>query len=536
MNKNSCRVGIYMRLSREDDGISESSSISTQRKLLLDYALQNNYNIVDEYVDDGYSGTNFNRPSFQRMINDIENKKINYVIVKDLSRLGRDYILTGQYTEIYFPSKNVRFIAINDGYDSINQYSDIAPFKNVINEMYARDISKKIRSALATKMKEGSFIGAFAPYGYKRSDENKNKLVIDKDVEYVIKKIFANAKNGMAPTEIAKDLNESKIMSPAVYRCYKMPHLNIYDYSKNMVWTSSTILKIIHNEVYIGNLVQGKTTTISFKNKKTINNKDNLYVAENTHKPIINKNTFEIANRMSKLRLCKKKNEFYNIFSGIAVCMDCGKNMSTTKTSKNSGYNLTCGKYKLYGKNKCTNHFILYNHLCEIVENILQDDFIKIKDEKNKIINIIEKSNNFCNNISVSKNKLEKKLEQLDCIIKRIYEDRNLGIISEDRFLKLLDQYEKEILNIKTQLLDKNNNSNYNKKMYEDKFDKFIENCKLTPKLLFNFIDHIKISQGEYVVVNEKKVKKQKIEIYLRFKGQNIKKQYVYKNTEKYQA
>ena len=193
-NQSTYIAGLYLRLSK-DDGAGESSSISTQRNILLSYAKDNNFRIYDEYVDDGWSGTNFERPEFKRMIKDIESGHINLVLTKDLSRLGRDYITTGQYTEIYFPSKGVRYIAINDGYDSESQYTDIVPFKNVLNEMYARDTSRKIRSAFISKMEQGSYIGNFAPYGYKKDERNKNHLIIDEEAAPIVSKIFKMAAN-----------------------------------------------------------------------------------------------------------------------------------------------------------------------------------------------------------------------------------------------------------------------------------------------------------------------------------------------------
>ena len=195
-------AALYMRLSRED-GENESASITTQRKMLTAFAKENNFIIYDEYIDDGYTGTNFDRPSFNRMINDIEENKINTVITKDLSRLGRDYITAGQYTEVYFPQKQVRYIAINDGYDSENAVNnDIAPFKNVINEMYARDISKKIRSSFTVKMKEGNYIGNFAPYGYCKDTENKNHFLINEETAPIVKEIFYMASKGHKPADI----------------------------------------------------------------------------------------------------------------------------------------------------------------------------------------------------------------------------------------------------------------------------------------------------------------------------------------------
>ena len=249
-------AALYMRLSK-DDGAGESASISTQRKMLHAYAGENGIEVYDEYVDDGWSGTNFDRPSWKRMLQDIEDKKVNMVITKDLSRLGRDYIATGQYTELYFPSKGILFVAINDGYDSDSPYTDIAPFKNVINEMYARDTSKKIRSAFRTKMKEGAFIGNFAPYGYIKDPENKNRLAVDHAAAPIVRDIFKMAEEGFPPSQIAKVLNERGVLTPEMYRRCRRPYLSSGDFSaprRDIV----TICKILRNIVYLGHIAGKK--------------------------------------------------------------------------------------------------------------------------------------------------------------------------------------------------------------------------------------------------------------------------------------
>lgn len=279
-----------MRLSKDDEGEGESASITTQRKMLRAYAAENHYYVYDEYVDDGISGTTFERPDFRRMIRDIENSKVNMVITKDLSRLGRDYILTGQYTEIYFPSKKVRYIAINDGYDSDSPYTDIAPFKNIINEMYARDISKKIRSSFMTHMEEGDFVSAFAPYGYMRDPVDKHHLVADEEPAEIVREIFGKAAKGILPVDISRELNRRQVPTPLEYRQKKKPSESTVDFGKRRGWTSSTITKMLHNIVYLGHMAQGKTTKISFKSGTTVKNpKEDWYVVKNTHEPLVSR-------------------------------------------------------------------------------------------------------------------------------------------------------------------------------------------------------------------------------------------------------
>ncbi len=244
------RAALYMRLSKDDDGAAESASITTQRQMLRSYAAEHGYAVYDEYSDDGYSGVSFDRPEFRRMIADIEAKRVNLVIVKDLSRLGRDYITAGQ----------------NDGYDSEGPYTDIAPFKNVINEMYARDISKKIRSAFAAKMREGAYIAAFAPYGYQKDAADKNRLVADARSGEIVKRIFTMAAGGAKPADIARTLNAEGIPSPAVYRCITHGGMN----TGRQEWTGSTVGKMLRNMVYIGHTAQGKTEKVSLKSRVSV--------------------------------------------------------------------------------------------------------------------------------------------------------------------------------------------------------------------------------------------------------------------------
>ena len=255
------KVGIYIRLSREDGDKLESESVSNQRDILQRYIKENNHILIDEYIDDGYSGTTFERPSFERMISDIENQKINMVITKDLSRLGRDYIKTGYYIENYFPENKVRYVAILDGVDTYLDTSnnDVTPFKAIINDMYAKDISKKIKGVLKEKELKGEYLGSYPPFGYKKCITQKNKLEIDTNVAYIIKKIFELYSEGNGFQKISTILDKEHIKTPSQY-------LNM-SYQRE-TWNPKTIRAILVNEAYIGNTVQNKCTSISYKVKK----------------------------------------------------------------------------------------------------------------------------------------------------------------------------------------------------------------------------------------------------------------------------
>ena len=532
------KAALYMRLSKDDDGTSESASIMTQRKMLRSYAADKGFQVFDEYVDDGWSGTNFDRPDFKRMIADIEAGKVNLVLTKDLSRLGRDYITAGQYTEIYFPSKGVRYIAINDGYDSDSPYTDIAPFKNVINEMYARDTSKKIRSAFTTKMRDGAYIAAFAPYGYQKDPADKNHLVVDTQSGKIVKQIFRLAANGALPIEIARTLNAQGTPSPAVYRCMTHEGLDVNQYSQRQEWTSATITKMLRNVVYLGHIAQGKTTRVSFKSHLTVSNpRDEWIVVENTHEALVDAETFDLVRRRSASRTCGKKGAFYNLFSGIAKCADCGKNMSATGTrKKGSPANLTCGGYKLYGADQCSNHFIDYNVLYEIVLTSLKEQLCISRGERAAILDNAQKHPLFIVKQQDHRKELgsiKKRLRELEKIIGKLYEDNAAGRLNNARMNKLLPKYEQE-----AEALEKRMDAIEMEKaapvpleqISREKLDKllcqFTDVTELTPKLLFKLIDHIEIGQGHYEKGAHGRVKHQTVKIFYRFQTQAAVKQY----------
>ena len=532
------KAALYMRLSKDDDGTSESASIMTQRKMLRSYAADQGFQVFDEYVDDGWSGTNFDRPDFKRMIADIEAGKVNLVLTKDLSRLGRDYITAGQYTEIYFPSKGVRYIAINDGYDSDSPYTDIAPFKNVINEMYARDTSKKIRSAFTTKMRDGAYIAAFAPYGYQKDPADKNHLVVDTQSGEIVKQIFRLAANGALPIEIARTLNAQGTPSPAVYRCMTHEELDVNQYSQRQEWTSATITKMLRNVVYLGHTAQGKTTRVSFKSHLTVSNpRDEWIVVENTHEALVDAETFDLVRRRSASRTCGKKGAFYNLFSGIAKCADCGKNMSATGTrKKGSPANLTCGGYKLYGADQCSNHFIDYNVLYEIVLTSLKEQLCISRGERAAILDNAQKHPLFIVKQQDHRKELgsiKKRLRELEKIIGKLYEDNAAGRLNNARMNKLLPKYEQEAEALENRMdaievekaapvpLEQTSREKLDKLLCQ-----FTDVTELTPKLLFKLIDHIEIGQGHYEKGAHGRVKHQTVKIFYRFQTQAAVKQY----------
>lgn len=372
------KVGIYTRLSNADmkeDHLKQSESIANQIELLKRFVKFKGWTILKTYIDDGYSGTNFDRPDFKRMIQDIEVGKINVVITKDLSRLGRDYIETGYYIEKYFPTKNVRYIAINDNIDTFdinNTNNDITPFKSVINDTYARDTSKKVRSILMTMALNGKSIKPFQPYGLKKDPTNKNNILIDEEVSKNVYNIFMMYKNGMTKKEICNYLNEHNISTPLKYKELKSNYYNPNN-NKTYKWTNTVVNKILRDRSYVGDLVQHKTTKVNYKiNKHLKVDESNQIIIENCFPAIIDRQTFNIVQEI----LNKQANEWNyksstpHLLRGITFC-SCGAKITYCK-NHNKNFRCICSNYKKYGKKICKNVHLTENDLIDSVLNDLK--------------------------------------------------------------------------------------------------------------------------------------------------------------------
>lgn len=368
-------AGLYIRLSKED----KNESIKNQKSLLIKYADENNLIINSIYIDDGYTGTNFNRPAFQKLISDINNNKINTVIVKDLSRLGRDYIKTGELIENFFPTHNIRFIAITDNIDTLNDNAniDIAPFKYILNDLYAKDLSKKIRSAKKIMQEQGLWTGGCIPLGYKQSKDNKNKLVINPKEAIIIKKIFNLYLKINSINSIKNILNKENI--PTFSKLRK---------NKNNLWTNQSIKKILTNPVYTGTLVQNKQQRLSYKYRKIINNdiKDWIII-NNTHPALIEKSLFEKINNNLKIKNNRIDKLEINLLDNLLYCHECKHHLSIRKQKNN--YYLCCNNYR-YNKNNCTAHGFNYKKLEKEIINIIKLKF-DIHINRNNIFDIINK-------------------------------------------------------------------------------------------------------------------------------------------------
>ena len=327
-NENLYNAGLYLRLSKDDEQAGESVSIGTQRSILTEYCEANHYDIYKIYIDDGYSGLNFERPAFRELLEDVERGLVNMVITKDLSRLGRDYIMTGYYSEIFFQTKGVRYIAIADDFDSEKGGNEIAPFKNILNDMYARDISKKIRNAKHQRAKQGLFISGQTPYGYQKGPRNRNQLIIDPEAAAVVRIIFSLAESGMGSVAIVSELKARRIVTPAVYkhqrgdkRFERYPALKNGDYC---AWCATTISQILKNPVYTGTLINLKTEVANYKTKQRISvPSERQIIIPNAHEAIIEEAQFRNVQQIRAAKGCSANKHRYNLFRGKLFCECC---------------------------------------------------------------------------------------------------------------------------------------------------------------------------------------------------------------------
>ncbi len=510
VGNNRFKVGIYIRLSR-DDGNIESDSIVSQRSLLNQYICENNYNLVDEYVDDGFTGTNFERPSFKRMINDIESGKINMIITKDMSRLGRDYIGTGELIEKYFPNKNVRYIAINDGIDTFidNTNNDIAPFKAIMNDMYAKDISKKVKTSLHSRMKDGLYVSGRCPFGYMKDPNNKNHLVINNEQADIVKLIFNLALKGNTYHYIAQELTKRKIKTPAAYYNYvwntKCINTNCISQEYG-VWVDTTIKAILTNRIYVGDTVQGKTKKINYKLKKVVKNKPNDFIiVKNTHEAIIDRDTFEFVQTLLPKNVKRPEKKRFYLLDGLLYCGDCKHRITIRYQNKTGRSYTTCDYYRTYSKyHLCTTHTNNYENLERVILDNIKDvckeylDKSKIKDS---ISNMEFKDNSL---------KIKKQMEGLELANNKLTEnlDKNYmnmlkGIIDEEQYIRVSENIKTEISNNKKNIDNfKNENSEsnkINKKQIEKYINKFLSLENPTRELIINLVEKIYIYQDKQI-------------------------------------
>ena len=441
------RAGLYLRLSKEDEAQGQSGSISNQRAILERYAQDQGWEVAGCYIDDGYSGLHFDRPGFQRLLSDIEAGLVNLVLTKDLSRLGRDYIDTGYYLERYFPSRQVRYIALADGIDtfaSSSAQNDMGPFKSVMNDLYAKDISQKVRAVMDTKREAGQFIGAFAPYGYQKDPENKNRLFVDGPAAEVVRRIFEEYLAGQSMAGIARRLNQEGVLPPSRYKAeiQRLPYHNAN--AVQGVWRAETIRTILGNPTYAGDLAQGKNEKWSYKLKASHKvPRQEWTVVPDTHEAIIDKEAFQIVQQLLERRSghCKTKAHSH-LRSGLVFCGDCGRPMTFCRRSSGRSFVLICSGYSRYGE--CQRHTTdeaqlertvlerLNGFAKQVLPSGVEEALLQSCSGRNEALWMQEKTH------------AQERFNQIGSILQALYEDRAAQRLEESEFTQLAATYREE--------------------------------------------------------------------------------------------
>ena len=524
-------TALYPRLSHEDELQGESNSISNQKRILETYAKQNGFSNLRWYTDDGYSGANFQRPGFQAMLADIEAGKVGTVIVKDMSRLGRNYLQVGMYTEMIFPQKGVRFIAINDGVDSAQGENDFAPLRNIFNEWLVRDTSKKIKAVKRSKGMSGKPITSKPVYGY-LMDEDEN-FIIDEEAAPVVRQIYSLCLAGNGPTKIARMLTEQQIPTPGTLEYRRTGSTRRYHPGYECKWAINTVVHILENREYTGCLVNFKTEKPSYKLKHSIENPpEKQAVFENHHEPIIDRETWERVQELRKQRKRPNRYDEVGLFSGILFCADCGSVMYQQRyqTDKRKQDCYICGSYKKRTAD-CTAHFIRTDLLTAgVLSNLRKVTSYAAKHEARFMKLLIEQNEDGDRRRNAAKKKeleaAEKRIAELSAIFKRLYEDSVTGRISDERFTELSADYEAEQKELKERAarlreeLSKAQEATANAEKFMNVVRRHTTIEELTPTLLREFVE--KIVVHESVALDGKrrgKLRRQEIEIYYSFVG-----------------
>ena len=524
-------TALYPRLSHEDELQGESNSISNQKRILETYAKQNGFSNLRWYTDDGYSGANFQRPGFQAMLADIEAGKVGTVIVKDMSRLGRNYLQVGMYTEMIFPQKGVRFIAINDGVDSAQGENDFAPLRNIFNEWLVRDTSKKIKAVKRSKGMSGKPITSKPVYGY-LMDEDEN-FIIDEEAAPVVRQIYSLCLAGNGPTKIARMLTEQQIPTPGTLEYRRTGSTRRYHPGYECKWATNTVVHLLENREYTGCLVNFKTEKPSYKLKHSIENPpEKQAVFENHHEPIIDRETWERVQELRKQRKRPNRYDEVGLFSGILFCADCGSVMYQQRyqTDKRKQDCYICGSYKKRTAD-CTAHFIRTDLLTAgVLSNLRKVTSYAAKHEARFMKLLIEQNEDGDSRRTAAKKQeleaAEKRIAELSAIFKRLYEDSVTGRISDERFTELSADYEAEQKELKERAarlreeLSKAQEATANAEKFMNVVRRHTTIEELTPTLLREFVE--KIVVHESVALDGKrrgKLRRQEIEIYYSFVG-----------------
>ena len=502
-------VALYIRLSKEDETEGPSQSVTNQKSLLNEFVQQHRLSVYDTYVDDGWSGTSFERPDFQRMIDDIETKKVNMVITKDLSRLGRDYIMTGHYMERYFPEKRVRYISLLDGIDTgvDSTANDITPFRAIMNDMYAKDISKKIKSVKRDKQRKGQFIGGKPMYGYKMHPTEKNKIVIDEEVAPVVRRIFAMALGGMSCRKIAQTLNEEGVMTPATYCGWNVERKGPY----TGLWSSERISEMLQNETYLGNMVQGRTVKISYKSKKCIKqDRENWVVVENTHEPLIDKESFQKVQMLLNSRRNTRSRTYDFLLKGMIFCHECGYPMAVINRKNAAGEDrlfFVCRTYQRFTKaGICTCHSIkeetvneaVLAKVREVCQAYLNPD--RLRSIAKETVENADRESNCKAEIQA----LQSKITALSTNLDQMYLDRLSGLLSEEDFQRIYQKVkmdravlENRLKGFEEQIRQPVNTEEKARALVKQ----FLDSALTSRELLVSLIERIELTEDKQIII-----------------------------------
>lgn len=531
--KQPVKAALYMRLSRDDEYFGDSVSIGTQRAILTQFAQEQGFCIVDEYVDDGWSGTNFERPAFSRMMEDVDAGKINCIITKDLSRFGREHVQMGRYLEFEFPERGIRYIAVNDNEDTEKGLSDFVPIKNLFNEWFARDTSRKVKAAQKVIFDGGGRVFAYAPFGYRRDPENKNKLIVDEETRPIVEQIFDMAVHGAGAAKITKQLVALKVPTPAWWNYQRNgTFAHVFEgkpESKRYQWTVAQIKSLLKDETYIGNTVHYKQTNISYKNKKRVRKPEEEWQrVEGTQEPIVSADVFAQVQGQIATRRRQQKDATTQIFSGLVKCADCGWSMrfGTNKQNKTPYSHFTCSQYGQVGIH-CSAHYIRYDVLYPYVLSRLQYWSQQAQQDETQLLQRLQKAGDKEHTAASKKaaetlRKAEKRQKELDTLFARLYEDRVTEKITERNFAMLSEKYQVEQAELETKISDlkgqlakdKEDSSN------AEKWVALIKQCtdltELTAPLLNTLIEKIIVHEA---IKAEDGIREQEVEIYYRFVG-----------------
>ena len=534
-SKQETKVGIYARLSKDDERNGESLSIENQKLILEKYVMEQGWNLIDEYIDDGYSGTTFDRPSVQRLLEDAKCGRINTIIVKDLSRFGRNYIQVGQYTDYIFPMYNIRFIALNDNVDTSKNTTgmDMMPIMNVFNEWHSANTSKKIRAVIEANAKAGKYRTTYAPYGYVKGTDEKKLPVVDEPAASNVRRIFEMRASGISPKHIAMKFNDENIPIPSDYRTQKFG-ITPYRFSHHL-WTCDVVKQILRNPTYLGHLVQLRTTNISYKNKKQIKRPDDeKVIVYNTHEAIISQELWDKVKEVERSvgQGKAQNNKIVHPLSGLMYCVDCGSKMhigwNNTRHSrqgpriyKRANYN--CGAFKTFGKRVCSSHVINL----DVIEKIVLEDikakanFVNFNEEvaRKEFLQRQEKyqKNNLVQDTKLLNDKT-KRLSEINNLIRSTYEDKVLGKIPEDICISLLNNYQNEKENLESEIslinerIEKVKQNTQNVDEFIKRVKKYLEAPTLTREMTIDLI--------EFVTIDKYRLKREKIprEIHIYYK------------------